>query len=62
MELTAPVTDRHILVRYGGGDILDKAGLAIDLRKVLGRHVDVAHDGFLKWDAEPEIIAQAVPI
>lgn len=55
-------SDVDILVRSWRGDILDRAALARELAKLLGRKVEVVPDRGLKWYAEPEILAQAVPV
>jgi uncharacterized protein len=39
-----PTSDVGLLVRYCGGDIRDTAGLAIDLRELLGPPVSVTSD------------------
>jgi predicted nucleotidyltransferase len=57
-----PGSDVDLLVARRGGGLLDRAGLAIDLSKLLGRPVDVVPEGSLKWYAEPEVLAQAVPV
>lgn len=40
----------------------DSISLAIELEKVLGRHVDVATEGSLHWFIQPQVIAEAVPL
>lgn len=57
-----PTSDVDILVRSWRGDILDRVALSRELGKLLGREVDVVPDRGLKWYAEPEIRAQAVPL
>ena len=46
----------------GGGGLLDRVAHSIELRELLGRPVDVIPEGSLKWYAESEILAQAVPM
>lgn len=57
-----PKSDIDILVRSWRGDILDRVALARELAELLGRKVEVVPDQGSKWYAEPEIIAQAVPV
>jgi uncharacterized protein len=35
---------------------------ALDLERLLGRHVDVATEGSLHWFIQPQVIAEAVPL
>lgn len=57
-----PTSDVDLLVKKRGGGLLDRAGLSLELERLLGRRVDLATEGGLKWYAEPEILVQAVPI
>jgi len=57
-----PQSDVDLLVRYRGGGLWERAGLQIDLAKLLNREVDVVPDDSMKWYAAPEILAQAVPL
>jgi predicted nucleotidyltransferase len=57
-----PESDVDLLVRSWRGDILDRAALARELTALLRRETDVVPDKGLKWYAEPEILAQAVPV
>ena len=57
-----PGSDIDILVARRGASLLDRAALSIELETLLGRPVDVVPEGSLKWYAEPEILAQAVPV
>ena len=36
--------------------------LALELEELLGRHVDVATEDSLHWFAQPQIVAEAVPL
>ena len=57
-----PGSDIDVLVRSWKGDIFDRAMLAKDLGRLLGRPVDVVPDRGLQWYAEPYILAEAVPV
>lgn len=57
-----PKSDVDVLVRSWRGDILDRVALARELGELLGGEVEVVPDRGLKWYAEPEILAQAVPL
>jgi uncharacterized protein len=57
-----PESDVDLLVSRRNGGLLDQASLEIALRDLLGRIVEVVAEGSLKWYAEPEILAQAVPV
>jgi uncharacterized protein len=57
-----PDSDVDILVRSWRGDILDRVALSRDLGDLLRREVHVVPDRGMKWYAEPEILAQAVPV
>lgn len=57
-----PTSDVDLLVKARGGGLIDRAGLSLALEKLLGRRVDIATEGGLKWYAAPEILVQAVPV
>jgi uncharacterized protein len=40
----------------------DPIGLALRLRKLLGREVDVVSERSLHWFVQPQVIAEAVPL
>jgi uncharacterized protein len=57
-----PKSDVDVLGTQVGGGFWARIDLAHDLEDLLGHPVDVVPDDSLKWYAEPEILAQAVPL
>jgi hypothetical protein len=45
-----------------GASLLDHARLKTELRKVLGRPVDVVEEESLPWSIRPQVLAEAVPL
>jgi predicted nucleotidyltransferase len=41
---------------------LDRAALAADLEKILGRRVDVVPEEALHWLVRPQVLFEAVPL
>lgn len=44
------------------GPRFDPIGLAMELRRLLGRRVDVVSEGSLHWYVQPQVIAEAIPL
>lgn len=44
------------------GARFDPIGLAIELRQLLGRRVDVVSEASLHWYVQPQVIAEAIPL
>jgi uncharacterized protein len=42
--------------------LLDRAHLETELRRLLGRSVDVVEEGGLPWSLRPHVLAEAVPL
>jgi len=56
-------SDLDILVDdLPGTSLLDVAHLKNDLRRILGRPVDVVEEQALPWSMRPQVLAEAVPL
>ena len=56
-------SDVDLLVdRSEGASLLDRAALAADLEKILGRRVDVVPEEALHWLVRPQVLFEAVPL
>ena len=45
-----------------GASLLDHAHLETELRRILGRSVDVVEEDGLRWSIRPQVLAEAVPL
>jgi uncharacterized protein len=45
-----------------GASLLDRAHLETELRRIVGRRVDVVEEGSLPWSVRPQVLAEAVPL
>jgi predicted nucleotidyltransferase len=60
---TGPESDVDLLVEFEADrSLLDFIGLELDLRDLLGSHVDVATVASLKDRIRPRVLAEAVPL
>jgi predicted nucleotidyltransferase len=60
---TGPESDVDLLVEFEAGrSLLDLIGLELDLRDLLGSHVDVATVASLKDRIRPRVLTEAVPL
>ena len=55
-------SDLDILVRPKSRKAFAPIDLALDLTKLLGRHVDVVSENSLHWLVQPQVISEAVPL
>ncbi|MCX6376300.1 MAG: nucleotidyltransferase family protein [Armatimonadetes bacterium] len=59
----APSSDIDFLVTMEpGSSLLDKAGLLVDLKELLGREVDVVADDAIYWLLRRRILKEARPV
>jgi uncharacterized protein len=45
-----------------GASLLDVAHLKVELRRILGRSVDLVEEDSLPWSMRPQVLAEAVPL
>ncbi len=58
-----PESDIDLLVRFDPGtSLLDHAGLAIELERILGRRVDVVSERGLKERIRQRVLQEATPL
>jgi uncharacterized protein len=58
-----PESDVDLMVEWGRSvSFLAKAGLGLEIEKVLGRHVDLVNAGSLHWAIAPQVEAEKVEI
>lgn len=56
-------SDVDLMVRWRKPvSLLDRAGLRLDIEKVLRRTVDLVNEGGIHWAIQPQIEAEAVPL
>jgi len=58
-----PTSDVDLLVRWKRPvTLLTKAGLNLELERILGRRVDLANEGGLHWGIGPQVRSEAVAL
>jgi predicted nucleotidyltransferase len=59
---TLSTSDLDLLVRPRSRKSFAPIDLALDLSRLLGRHVDGVSERSLHWLVEPQVVAEAVPL